>query len=123
MSVRIAPPIDMADLPVQQPLAPSTAAQARARFFNSGNAFDVRLPAVPARVFIDVAAHALAATRSAWFDCDQSAQLGCAFPATTPLMLARYARVAAGDSLIVDAVATGSIGYVIAGEARCSAGD
>ena len=113
----------MADLPAQQPSAPTTAAQARARFFNSGNAFNIVLPAVPARVFADVAAQALAATHSAWFDCDQSAQLGCDFPATTPLMLARYARVAPDDSLAVDAVATGLIGYVIAGDAYCSGGD
>jgi gentisate 1,2-dioxygenase len=113
----------MADLPVQRPSAPTTTAQARARFFNSGNAFNVVLPAVPAHVFVDEAAQALAATHSAWFDCDQSAQFDCEFAATTPLMLARYARVAAGDSLAVDAMATGSIGYVIAGDACCSGGD
>jgi gentisate 1,2-dioxygenase len=123
MNARLAPPIDMADLPVQHPSASTTAAQARARFFNSGNAFNILLPAVPARVFGDMAEQALAATHSAWFDCDQSAQLGCDFPATTPLMLARYARVAAGDALAVDTVATGLVGYVIAGEAYCSGGD
>jgi gentisate 1,2-dioxygenase len=123
MDARLAPPVDMADLPVQLPSAPTTAAQARARFFNSGNAFNIVLPAVPARAFDEVAAQALAATRSAWFDCDQSAALGCDFAATTPLMLARYARVAPGDSLAVDAVATGLIGYVIAGDAYCSGGD
>ena len=37
----------MAELPVQLPSAPTTAAQARARFFNSGNAFNIVLPAVP----------------------------------------------------------------------------
>jgi len=123
MNARNPTPIDMADLPVQRPSAPATAAQARARFFNSGNAFNVLLPAVPARVFADVAAQALAATHSAWFDCDQSAQLGCGFRATTPLMLARYARVAPGDSLAVEVAATGLVGYVIAGQARCSGGD
>ena len=123
MNARTPTPIDMADLPVQQPAAPSTAAQARARFFNSGNAFNVVLPAVPARVFADVAGQALAATHSGWFDCDQSAQLGCDFPATTPLMLARYARVAPEDGLLVEAEATGLIAYVIEGEARCCGGD
>lgn len=123
MNARLAPPIDMADLPVQHPSAPTSAAQARARFFNSGNAFNVLLPPVPARVFGDVAERALAATHSAWFDCDQSAQLGCEFAATTPLMLARYASVAPGDSLVMDAVASGLIGYVIRGEARCSGGE
>lgn len=122
MNARVAPPIDMADLPVQHPSAPASAAQARARFFNSGNAFNVLLPPVPARVFDDVAQQALAATRSGWFDCDQSAQLGCDFAATTPLMLARYAHVAPGDSLAMDAAASGLIGYVIQGGVRCSGG-
>jgi len=123
MNAPLSPAIDMADLPVQHPSAPTTAAQSRARFFNSGNAFNIVLPAVPARMFDDVAARALAATHSAWFDCDQSAELGGDVAATTPLMLARYARVAPGDSLAVDAVATGLIGYVIAGDAYCSGGD
>ena len=115
--------VDMADLPVQLPSAPATAAQARARFFNSGNAFDIALPAVPARVFSELADQARAATRSGWFDCDQSAQLGCSFPATTPLMLARYARIAPGDALVAEIVATGSVCYVIEGEGSCSGGD
>ncbi len=116
-------PLDMAHLPVQLPSAPATDAQARARYFNSGNAFNLILPPVPARLFDDVAALALGATGSGWFDCDQSAQLGGGPPATTPLMLARYGRVAAGDSLAVDSVATGLIGYVIAGSAVCRGGD
>lgn len=48
MNARLDPPVDMAELPVQLPSAPTTAAQARARFFNSGNAFNIVLPAVPA---------------------------------------------------------------------------
>jgi len=123
VNARLEPPVDMAELAVQLPSAPTTAAQARARFFNSGNAFNIVLPAVPACAFEDVAAQALAATRSAWFDCDQSPALGCDFVATTPLMLARYGRVSPGGSLAVDAVATGLIGYVIAGDAYCSGGD
>jgi hypothetical protein len=36
--------IDMADMPVQMPSADGDAVAARARFFNSGNAFNVKLP-------------------------------------------------------------------------------
>ena len=46
-----APPIDMADMPVQLPATPNSEAEARARFFNSGNAFNVKLPRVPATRF------------------------------------------------------------------------
>jgi gentisate 1,2-dioxygenase len=115
MSEDAGTPIDMADLPVQKPHAPVDIAQARARFFNSGNAFDIELPAVPARVF-----EAPAAGCSGWFDCDQSEALDCGFPATTPLMLARYACMTPAGSLTVDVAATGSVWYVIAGSGRCS---
>ena len=104
---------DMADLPMQQPSAPAGVAQARARFFNSGNAFDVALPEVPARVFAPPPEG-----RTGWFDCDQSDAMACAFAATTPLMLARYARIAAGGALTTETRATGSVWYVIAGGGR-----
>jgi hypothetical protein len=110
--------VDMADLPMQHPRAPASAAQARARFFNSGNAFNVKLPEVPARLF-----SAPPEGRFGVFDCDQSRALGCGFAATTPLMLARYVRIAARDALLpLDVGATGSVWYVIAGSGRLSGG-
>lgn len=105
---------DMADLPMQHPRAPASAAQARARFFNSGNAFNVKLPEVPARLFAPPPEG-----RHGVFDCDQSRALDCGFPATTPLMLARYVRIAARDALLpLDVRATGSVWYVISGSGR-----
>jgi len=101
---------DMADLPMQLPHAPVGAAQRRARFFNSGNAFNVKLPEVPARMFAPPSPG-----ETGWFDCDQSAALGCSFPATTPLMLARYASIAPHGALDLDIAATGAVCYVIAG--------
>lgn len=113
-----ATPVDMADLPMQHPRAPASAAQARARFFNSGNAFNVKLPAVPARLF-----QPPAEDRFGVFECDQSRALGCGFAATTPLMLARYVRVAARDALLsLDVCATGSVWYVISGSGRLAGG-
>ncbi|MGJ5180283.1 cupin domain-containing protein [Bradyrhizobium oligotrophicum] len=107
---------DMADLPAQRASNPVDAAGARARFFNSGNAFNIKLPPVPARDFADEARRALAADAPTGFIvCDQAEAMGCAFPATTPLMLARYAVIAAGETLVSDFVATGSIWYVIDG--------
>jgi gentisate 1,2-dioxygenase len=105
---------DMADLPMQHPHAPAGAAQARARFFNSGNAFNVKLPEVPARLFA-----APQEGQFGVFDCDQSDALGCDFAATTPLMLARYVRIPASDAaLTLDVRATGSVWYVISGSGR-----
>ena len=104
---------DMADLPMQLPSDPTGAAQSRARYFNSGNAFNVKLPVVPARLFAPPAAD-----RMGWSDCDQSGAMGCAFAATTPLMLARYARIAPGGMLTTEMRATGSVWYVIEGGGR-----
>src|SRR5687767_15399228 len=70
--------IDMADLPVQLAEKPSDAAGARARFFNSGNAFNIKLPVVPGRVFTDAPAKALAASAPTGFvTCDQAAEMEC----------------------------------------------
>lgn len=104
------PITDMANLPAQRPSWPATAAQARARYFNSGNAFNVKLPEVPARRFAPPRADAFGV-----FDCDESDALGCGFAATTPLMLARYMRVAPGEAMPLDVDATGSVWYVISG--------
>lgn len=107
---------DMADLPVQLPVAPRSAAAARARFFNSGNAFNIKLPPVPPAGFPEV----LAAARdpeagTGLHACDQSAALGFPFPATTPLMLARYARICAGEALALEVAATGLIVHALHG--------
>ncbi|OWT73447.1 MULTISPECIES: cupin domain-containing protein [unclassified Achromobacter] len=116
-------PVGMAALPAGRAAQPANEAQARARYFNSANAFNIHLDPVPARVFTDPAAAALAdGTATGYFPCDQSAQLGCPWPATTPFMLARYARIAPGTSLAADFAASGSIWYVIAGRGKAVAG-
>ncbi len=107
---------DMADLPVQHPQAPASDAAARARFFNSGNAFNIKLSPVPAADFAEQAAAAMApAAPTGIIACDQSAAIGCAFPATTPLMLARYAVIREGETLDLASNATGLIGCVLRG--------
>ncbi len=114
--------IDMASLPVQLPAAPDNPAARRARFFNSGNAFNIKLPDVPAGDFSAVAAAALAPGARGLFACDQSAAMGCAFPATTPLMLARYAAIPAGEDLVLDLRASAWLAYVIRGGGTAQAG-
>lgn len=117
-------PRTMSELPAQQPSKPATAAEARARFFNSGNAFNIKLPAVPNAVFADEPARALDATTPTGFiNCDVSADLQCAFPATSPFLLARYARINAGERLSNAAKASGIVHYVIEGSGVTEMGD
>lgn len=107
------------------PARPATAAQARARFFNSGNAFNLKLPPVP-RARFDAARDAALAAGAATgpYPMDQSAAIGCGFPATTPLVLARYLRIAPGDTLATRFAASGEVHYVIAGSGETrSAGE
>ena len=91
-------------------------------FFNSANAFNIELPPVPDLAFTEEPRRALdPATPTGLIACDISAQLECAFPATTPLVLASYARIRAGETLEDAPGASGVITYVIrgAGTARC----
>ncbi|KKW68670.1 hypothetical protein AAV94_03865 [Lampropedia cohaerens] len=109
----------MAEMGAQQAAAPRNAAERRARYFNSANAFNIKLPAVPARAFDDVAARALApGMPTGWYACDQSGALRCDCVATTPLMLARYARINAQQQLHLHGLCSGVICYVIQGQGR-----
>lgn len=109
-------PATIADMPAQHPAAPVTKAQAKGRFFNTGNGFNVKLPPVPDHIFTAEPLAALAADApTGLFACDISAQLACAFPATSPMMLVRYGRIRAGETLRTDFAASGVICYVIAG--------
>jgi gentisate 1,2-dioxygenase len=116
-------PRSIADMPAQHPMMPATPAEARARFFNTGNGFNVQLPPVPDRIFTAEPARALdPATPTGLIACDISGDLACRFPATTPLVLAHYARIRAGETLATDFVASGALAYVIigGGTTRCA---
>lgn len=114
-------PRSIAEMPAQYPAAPGSAAEARGRFFNTGNAFDVKLPAVPDHIFTDEPVRALdPATPTGLIACDLSGSLGCDFPATSPFVLARYAKIRAGETLETDFAASGVIAYVIAGHGSTS---
>jgi len=114
---------DMAEMPVQLPSNPANAAEARGRYFNSGNAFNIKLPPVPGKIFTDEPARAFALEKTDFINCDLSAEMKCLFPATTPLMLARYAVVKSGETLDTKLTNTASIWYVIRGEAALVVGD
>jgi gentisate 1,2-dioxygenase len=109
-------PRGIGDLPAQRPLTPRTAAEARGRFFNTGNAFNIINPPVPDHAFVEEPRLALDdATPTGLISCDISGILKCEFPATSPLVLARYARIRTGEMLMTDFVASGTIAYVIQG--------
>ncbi|MDB5400880.1 MAG: hypothetical protein JWQ55_2898 [Rhodopila sp.] len=116
MSQTTGRPRSIAEMPAQHPSDPTTEAQARGRFFNTGNAFNVQLPPVPDHLFIAEPVAALdPAAPTGLIACDLSQQLACPFPATTPLVLARYARIRAGETLTTEFAASGIICYVISG--------
>jgi gentisate 1,2-dioxygenase len=99
------------------PSAPDTPFQARARFFNSGNAFNLKLPAVPRARFDGPRDAAMAEDAGTGIHpMDQSAAIGCRFPATTPMVLARYLRINPGEVLSTRFRASGEIHYVIQGK-------
>jgi gentisate 1,2-dioxygenase len=123
MSQTAGHPRNIAEMPAQCPNDPTTAAQARGRFFNTGNAFNVQLPPVPDHLFVAEPTAAMdPAAPTGLIACDLSQQLGCAYPATTPLVLARYARIRTGETLTTEFAASGIICYVISGAGRTEGG-
>jgi gentisate 1,2-dioxygenase len=117
-------PLAIGDLPAQTQAEPSSAAQARARYFNTGNAFNVILPPVPDMAFVEEPARALSSqTPTGLIPCDISDKLECPFPATSPFVLAYYAKVRAGESLATTFVSTGTVGYVIQGSGTVACGE
>ena len=93
----------------------------RARYSNPANVFTLKRPAIPCRVFNAELDRALdSATPTSWIACDIGDEIGCAFAATTPIILARYARIAPGETLTGRFRATGEIYYAIAGSGRAA---
>ncbi|MFT5445699.1 MAG: gentisate 1,2-dioxygenase [Gammaproteobacteria bacterium] len=98
-----------------------TPAAGRARYHDPENFFSFKWPAVPRRQFV--------AERDAAFDADvatseilldSSEVLESAYPATTPLLLARYLCIRQGESLTVTRRASAEIFYVLRGEGSSS---
>ncbi|MDH3738106.1 MAG: hypothetical protein OER92_02855, partial [Alphaproteobacteria bacterium] len=88
----------------------------RARYDSPANIFTVKRPAVPKHVFVEEISQAMAAdTPTGWIVLDVGARMGFDYPATTPLMLGRYAKVRAGETLTGQFRASGEIYYGIAG--------
>jgi gentisate 1,2-dioxygenase len=100
-----------------------TAYARRARYFDSGNAFNLKYPPVPCHQFLKERDRALdPATGTALIPLDLSDRLDIDFPVTTPLILTRYVRLRAGDALTTRFKASGELYYVIAGSGRTTKG-
>lgn len=95
----------------------------RARYYSSLDGFNIQKPKIPAHVF--------RAERDRAFDpgaptgliaCDLSRELEIGFPATAPLVLARYARIRPGERLATRFAASGALYYVIRGSGESAQG-
>ncbi|HEX3209563.1 MAG TPA: cupin domain-containing protein [Geminicoccaceae bacterium] len=105
------------------PANAGTPSTERARYFDSGNAFALKYPPVPCHQFL--AERDLAfdpATATGLIALDLSDRLGTRFPATTPLMLTRYARIRAGERLTTRFKASGELYYVFEGSGQTLSG-
>ncbi len=103
------------------PSEAKTVYQQRARYDTPANIFTVKRPPVPKHVFVEEITRAMADdTPTGWIDLDVGEKMGFDYPATTPLMLGRYARVRAGETLTGAFRATGEIYYAIAGSGSAS---
>ncbi len=88
----------------------------RAIYHSSENAFRYKLSPVPRHVFIAERDRAFdPATGTELIALDLSDRLETPFPATTPFLLARYARIRAGATLSTRLKAGGEIYYAIQG--------
>jgi gentisate 1,2-dioxygenase len=97
---------------------------ANARYLTSLDGFNVKRPAIPAHVFRAERDRAFdPSTPTGLVPLDLSAVLGLDFPATTPLILSRYARIRAGDALPTHFRASAELYHVVRGAGTTVAGD
>lgn len=88
----------------------------RARFVPVEQGFNIARPALEPQAFVAEAARAFAdGTPTGFIVLDLSSVLGTSRPATTPFMLARYARIRPGETLSCALAASGEIWAVLQG--------
>lgn len=89
----------------------------RAIYYAPEVAFDRPVPRVPPAVFAAERDRAFdPAAPTGWVPLDQSEALGCAWPATTPALLAGYIVIRAGERFAHTVKSTGQVYYVIRGD-------
>ncbi len=88
----------------------------QARYYSAGEGFNIKRPRIPAHVFLAERDAALSpSSPTGLIALDLSGPLDLEFPATTPLILARYARIRAGETLTTRFTASGEIYYAMGG--------
>ncbi len=106
---------ELLDIGTRPERAPSPYA-ANARYLSSLDGFNIKRPPIPAHVFRaerDRVLHPDAPTGLVALDLRET--LGLNLPATAPLILSRYARVRAGETLATRFKASAELYYVIRG--------
>ncbi|MBI3455756.1 MAG: cupin domain-containing protein [Candidatus Rokubacteria bacterium] len=94
----------------------SSAYAANARYLSSLDGFNIKRPPIPPHVFRAERDRALSPTTpTGLIPLDLGARLELDGPATTPLILARYARIRAGETLETRLKASTELYYVITG--------
>ena len=95
----------------------------RARFHTAENGFTFSWPPVPARQFLAERDRAFdPSTPSGAIPLDASETLGIAYVATTPVLLASYVKIRAGERLTTAFAGSGAIYYVMSGSGIVRAG-
>ena len=104
--------------------APTSSEDPRAIYHRPERAFDHGLPDVPVHVFADELDLVLdPATPTGLVPLDLSGPLRLSYPATTPILLARYLVLRAGDSLTHRFECTGEVHYVLRGAGTSTNGE
>ena len=96
---------------------------ARAKYYDSIEGFNIKRAPIPPHIFRKERDLALdAGTATGLVPLDLGAMLGTRFAATTPLILARYARIRPGEWLDTKFAASGEIYHVMRGRGETRAG-
>lgn len=96
----------------------------RARFYSPANIFKTKKAPVPCHMFVEERDRAMDEnTPSGLIGMDLSADIGLPYPATTPFLMAHYARIRSGEQLSTELRANGEIYYVIRGSGTSENGD
>jgi gentisate 1,2-dioxygenase len=96
----------------------------RARYYSPANIFKLKRAPIRQHVFLAERDRAMAPDApTGWITLDIGEAIAIPSPATTPLMLARYAAIRPGETLTGEFAASGEFYFVIAGAGRVEKAD
>jgi gentisate 1,2-dioxygenase len=96
----------------------------RARFVPVEKGFNIKRPPIEPQAFVEEMKCAFdKETATGFIPLDLSGTIGTDYPATTPFMLTRYARIRRGESLTCTLAASGELWAVLQGKGRLVRGD